>query len=135
MTVVSSPVIALNHAVAVAMSRGLEEGLRLLEDIGASGELAAYRAFYTTRAELLRRLGRHAEALPNYERALGMTSNEVERRLLTNRIASLRTQAKSSWTPASFLLSISESSDVDLTKARPASIESALTKTRLAKPR
>lgn len=94
MVVSTSPVIALNHAVAVAMSRGLEEGLRLLEALAAGGELAGYRAFYTTRAELLRRLGRDGEALPNYERALGMTSNEVERKLLSGRIASLRTQAR-----------------------------------------
>src|SRR5262249_39446994 len=90
MTISNSPVIALNHAVAVAMSRGPEEGLRLLDALGADGELAGYRIFYTTRAELLRLLGREAEALPNYERALGMTANEVQRRLLTKRIASLR---------------------------------------------
>jgi RNA polymerase sigma-70 factor, ECF subfamily len=89
MTVVSSPVIELNHAAAVAMSRGPEAGLELVEALSTRGELADYRALYTTRAELLRRLGRHREALPNYERALGMTSNEVERRFLRARIASL----------------------------------------------
>jgi RNA polymerase sigma-70 factor (ECF subfamily) len=90
----NSPVIALNHAVAVAMSRGLEQGLHLVETLAAGGELAGYRSFYSTRAELLRRLGRDSEALPNYERALGMTSNEVERKLLSARIASLRSQAR-----------------------------------------
>ena len=58
MTVVSSPVIELNHAAAVAMSRGAEEGLQLVEALAARGELADYRALYTTRGELLRRLGR-----------------------------------------------------------------------------
>jgi RNA polymerase sigma-70 factor (ECF subfamily) len=86
MAISGSPVIALNHAVAVAMSRGLEEGLALLDALAAERVLACYRPFYITRAELLRRLARPAEALPNYERALGMTSNEVERRLLTARI-------------------------------------------------
>jgi RNA polymerase sigma-70 factor, ECF subfamily len=89
MTVVSSPVIELNHAAAVAMSRGPAEGLQLVEALAARGELADYRGLYATRAELLRRLGRHSEALPNYERALGMTSNEVERSFLRARIGSL----------------------------------------------
>jgi RNA polymerase sigma-70 factor (ECF subfamily) len=94
MAISNSPVIALNHAVAVAMSRGLEEGLALIEALAADGALAGYRLFYTARAELLRRLGRSSEALPNYERALGMTSNEVERRLLMARINALRNQAQ-----------------------------------------
>jgi RNA polymerase sigma-70 factor (ECF subfamily) len=94
MAISSSPVIALNHAVAVAMSRGLEEGLALLEALAAESVLARYRPFYITRAELLRRLARPAEALPNYERALGMTSNEVERRLLTARIAECADMAR-----------------------------------------
>jgi RNA polymerase sigma-70 factor (ECF subfamily) len=93
MVVSNSPVIALNHAVAVAMSTGLEEGLALLDPLARSGALAGYRPFYVARAELLRRLGRPAEALPNYERALVMTSNEVERSLLTGRIAEMRVQA------------------------------------------
>jgi RNA polymerase sigma-70 factor (ECF subfamily) len=89
----NSPVVALNYAVAVAMSRGLEEGLALIEELAAGGALAGYRFFYIARAEVLRRLRRWAEALTNYERALGMTANEVERRLLTARIAAVRSQA------------------------------------------
>ena len=98
MRVAPSPVVALNHAVAVAMSRGLEYGLGLLERLAADGELDGYRAFHTTRAELLRRLGRASEARPDYERALAMTSNQAERQLLIDRIAAL---------------SISRSSNVD----------------------
>jgi RNA polymerase sigma-70 factor (ECF subfamily) len=94
MAISNSPVIALNHAVAVAMHRGLEEGLALVEALAANVALAGYRFFYTARAELLRRLGRWAEALSNYERALGMASNEVERRLLTARIAAVREQTQ-----------------------------------------
>ena len=94
MTVVSSPVIELNHAAAVAMSRGAEEGLQLVEALAARGELSDYRALYTTRGELLRRLGREREAIPNYERALGMTSNEVERTFLRARIRSLDRPAR-----------------------------------------
>lgn len=94
MSISNSPVVALNHAVAVAMSRGPDEGLALIEGLAAGGTLAGYRFFYTARAELLRRLGRVGEALPNYERALGMTSNDVERRLLTARIAAVRSQTQ-----------------------------------------
>jgi RNA polymerase sigma-70 factor (ECF subfamily) len=93
MAMSNSPVVALNYAVAVAMSRGLEEGLALIEELAAGGALAGYRFFYIARAEVLRRLRRWAEALTNYERALGMTANEVERRLLTARIAAVRSQA------------------------------------------
>ena len=93
MAISNSPVIALNHAVAVAMSRGLEDGLALLEILARNGVLAGYRPFYVARAELLRRSGRPAEALSNYERALVMTSNEVERTLLTGRIAEMRVLA------------------------------------------
>jgi RNA polymerase sigma-70 factor (ECF subfamily) len=93
MAMSNSPVVALNYAVAVAMSRGLEEGLALIEELAAGGALAGYRFFYIARAEVLRRLRRWAEALTNYERALGMTANEVERRLLTARIAAVRPQA------------------------------------------
>jgi RNA polymerase sigma-70 factor (ECF subfamily) len=93
MAMSNSPVVALNHAVAVAMGRGLEEGLDLIERLAADGALAGYRFFYSARAEVLRRLGRWADALPYYERALGMTANEVERRLLTARIAAVRSQA------------------------------------------
>jgi RNA polymerase sigma-70 factor (ECF subfamily) len=86
----NSPVIALNHAVAVAMSRGFKEGLALLEALAQGGALAGYRPFYVARAELLRRSGRPSEALSNYEMALSMTSNEVERSLLTDRIHEMR---------------------------------------------
>jgi RNA polymerase sigma-70 factor (ECF subfamily) len=88
----SSPVIALNHAVAVAMSQGLEAGLARMQALSADQALSGYRQFYTARAELLRRLDRSAEALPDYEQALAMTSNEVERRLLTERIDEIRGQ-------------------------------------------
>jgi RNA polymerase sigma-70 factor, ECF subfamily len=99
MSISHSPVVALNHAVAVAMSRGLDEGLALVETLAEHGALAGYRPFYIARAELLRRLGRRAEALPNYERALGMTANEVERRLLTARIVECTDRASGTELP------------------------------------
>lgn len=85
-----SPVIALNHAVAVAMSQGFEKGLDLMRQIAGEGELDSYYLYHAARADLLRRLCRADEALAAYERALSLTANAVERRYLRRRIAELR---------------------------------------------
>ncbi len=84
-----SPVVALNRAVAVAMSEGLEKGLALIDDLGRSARLADYYLFHAARADLLRRLGRHPEALAAYCDALALTVNDVERSYLKRRIAQL----------------------------------------------
>jgi RNA polymerase sigma-70 factor, ECF subfamily len=84
-----SPVIALNHAVAVAMSRGFATGLELIEQIAAPGELDSYYLYHAARADLLRRLRRNEEALAAYERALSLSANAVERRYLRRRMAEL----------------------------------------------
>ncbi len=81
-----SPIVALNHAVAVAMGEGLQEGLRLVEGVGASGDLEHYPLFHASRADLLRRLGRFPEAASAYARALELTTNRVERRYLRRRL-------------------------------------------------
>jgi RNA polymerase sigma-70 factor (ECF subfamily) len=81
-----SPVVALNRAVAVAMSGGLERGLALVDELDRRGELAEYHLLPVARAELLRRLGRHAEAAESYRRALALVSNEAERRHLGKRL-------------------------------------------------
>jgi RNA polymerase sigma-70 factor, ECF subfamily len=86
----ASPVVALNHAVAVAMSQGPQAGLALVD--GLSAELAAYHLFHAARADLLRRLDRREEAAAAYSRALELTQNEPERRFLTRRIGELRGQ-------------------------------------------
>ena len=52
-----SPVVALNHAVAVAMSEGLERGLAQIDEVGACGRLEEYHLFHAARADILRRLG------------------------------------------------------------------------------
>jgi RNA polymerase sigma-70 factor (ECF subfamily) len=85
-----SPVVSLNHAVAVAMGEGIEKGLELMDRLGASGELDSYYLFHAARADLLRRIGRRADALEQYDRALTLTSNAVERRYLRRRIAELQ---------------------------------------------
>jgi RNA polymerase sigma-70 factor (ECF subfamily) len=81
-----TPVVELNRAVAVAMSSGLERGLALLDSLDMDGGLAGYHLLPAARAELLRRLGRHAEAALSYRQALEVVSNEAERRHLEKRL-------------------------------------------------
>jgi len=87
-----SPVVELNHAVAVAMVDGPESGLLLLDAIGARGELRDYHLLDAARADLLRRLGRNDEATRAYEKALELATLEPERRFLSRRISELRSR-------------------------------------------
>ena len=82
-----SPVIALNRAVALAMTRGPEAGLAAVEALKHAGELARYPYLYSTQADFLRRLGRASEARVRYQRALELTENERERAFLRARLA------------------------------------------------
>jgi RNA polymerase sigma-70 factor, ECF subfamily len=84
-----SPVVTLNYAVAVAMSDGLEKGLKIIDQIGTSGELTSYYLYHAARADLLRRLERPAEAAHAYQRALELTGNTVEQRFLLRRLREL----------------------------------------------
>ena len=84
-----SPVIELNRAAAVAMLDGPEAGLRLIDDLLARGELADYHLAHSARAELLRRLGRTVDAAEAYERALGLTEQEPQRRFIERRLGGL----------------------------------------------
>jgi RNA polymerase sigma-70 factor (ECF subfamily) len=81
-----SPVVALNHAAAVAMGERLDRGLRLIEQLEASGELQAYHLLPAAKADILRRLGRRAEAAAAYERALQLVTHVAERRYLERRL-------------------------------------------------
>ena len=82
-----SPVVRLNRAVAVAMADGPAVGLQLVDQIAEAGELADHHLLAATRADLLRRLGRPAEAAAAYRRARDGTANEGERRYLARRLA------------------------------------------------
>jgi RNA polymerase sigma-70 factor (ECF subfamily) len=86
---VSSPVIELNRAVAVAMRDGPPAGLDLIDAILARGDLADYHLAHSARADLCRRLGRTADARASYERALALTRQEAERRFLERRLSEL----------------------------------------------
>jgi RNA polymerase sigma-70 factor, ECF subfamily len=84
-----SPVIALNRAVAVAMRDGPAAGVALIDDILARGDLTDYPLAHGARAELCRRLGRGADARAGFERALALTQQAPQRRLLERRLAEL----------------------------------------------
>ena len=88
-----TPVVALNHAVAVAMSKGagqgLAQGLSLIDVLGSSGELEGYYLFHAARADVLRRLDRQREAAGAYRRALALATNRVEQNYLRRRLAQL----------------------------------------------
>ena len=81
-----SAVIALNRAVAVSMSEGPEAGLVLLDRIPPDGELRAYHLLPAARADMLRRLGRRAEAAEAYRQAFDLAGTDAERRYLERRL-------------------------------------------------
>jgi RNA polymerase sigma-70 factor (ECF subfamily) len=83
----ASPIIELNRAVAIAMRDGPAAGLALVDAILGRGDLKDYRLAHATRGELCRRLGKAAEARASYERALALTKQEPERRLIERRLA------------------------------------------------
>ena len=78
-----SPVVEMNRAIAVAEIDGPEAGLAILDRL----DLDHYRYFHSTRAGLLRRAGRDAEAHDAYRRALALAQTEQEQRFLTGRLA------------------------------------------------
>jgi RNA polymerase sigma-70 factor, ECF subfamily len=82
-----TPVVELNHAVAVGMAQGPAAGLPLVAALEESGKLAGYHLLPATRADLLRRLGRLAEAAVAYREALELASTDAERRFLSRRLA------------------------------------------------
>lgn len=85
-----NPVVALNRAVAMAMAHGPAQALPLLDDLVEEQALAGTHRVWSVRADLLRRLGEHARAVVDYDRASALVDNEVERRhLAAMRAASL----------------------------------------------
>jgi RNA polymerase sigma-70 factor (ECF subfamily) len=84
-----SPIVELNRAVAVAMRDGPLAGLVLIEGLFNQGALADYHLAHAARADMCRRLGRHAEARSFYKSALALTKQEPERRFLEQRLSSL----------------------------------------------
>jgi RNA polymerase sigma-70 factor (ECF subfamily) len=84
-----TPVVELNYAVAVGMARGPAAGLALVEALAAAGKLAGYHLLPATRADFLRRQGRHSEAAAAYAEALELAGTDAERRFLRRRLAEI----------------------------------------------
>ena len=85
-----SPIVSLNRAVAVAMAKGPQPALDLIDELAASGELDDYHLLHAARADLLRRLGSNDEAAASYETALRLAGNDSERRFLERRLNEVR---------------------------------------------
>jgi RNA polymerase sigma-70 factor (ECF subfamily) len=85
----ASPIVALNHAAAVALGSDLRRGLKMMDVLGAGEQLENYHLYHAARADLLRRMGEFEDAIVEYDRALALTENAVERRYLRRRISQL----------------------------------------------
>jgi RNA polymerase sigma-70 factor, ECF subfamily len=85
-----SPVVALNRAVAVSMVDGPQAALADVEALERDGRLAGYRYLPSTKADLLRRLGRDAEAADAYRAALALSENAAEQEFLTEQVTRYR---------------------------------------------
>jgi RNA polymerase sigma-70 factor, ECF subfamily len=90
MAMLPAPTVALNHAVAVAMSDGPAAGLALVDGLAAEGRLAGYHLLPATRADLLRRLGRYPEAAAAYRSAIELADTDPVRDHLVRRLAEIK---------------------------------------------
>ncbi len=90
-----SPVVDLNRAVAVSMADGPSAGLEIVDALVEEGALDGYHLLPSVRGDLLAKLGRHAEAQSEFERAAALTKNERERKLLLDRAATMKDLTKS----------------------------------------
>jgi RNA polymerase sigma-70 factor (ECF subfamily) len=88
-----SPIVSLNRAVAVAMVRGPQPALALIDALAAAGDLDTYHLLHAARADLLRRAGSSVEAAKSYTRALALVTNDSERRFLERRLREVQPPA------------------------------------------
>ena len=85
MQIAPSPVVAMNRAIALAELDGPDVGLAALDGL----PLGQYQPYHSTRADLLRRAGRTADAVVGYQQALALTTNDAVRRFLERRLAEI----------------------------------------------
>ena len=88
-----SPIVSLNRAVAVAMADGPRAGLTLIDALAATNDLENYHLLHAARADLLRRAGSNNEAAKSYLQALGLVTNDSERRYLERRLREVQPSA------------------------------------------
>jgi len=93
LTIWPAPVVLLNRAAALSMTEGPQAALAVVESLEDDGSLAGYHYLPATKADLLRRLGRPAEAAEAYQAALTLTSNRAEQEFLNRRMVMARRQA------------------------------------------
>jgi RNA polymerase sigma-70 factor, ECF subfamily len=86
-----TPIVELNAVVALAMASGLSHALEGIARIEARGDLPRYHLLPAAKADVLRRLGRPAEAAQAYRAALALVTNPAERRYLEKRVADCET--------------------------------------------
>lgn len=84
-----TPVVAANRAVAVAMSEGPEQGLAILDKLADDGRLSRWPQLHIARGELLRRIGRSAEALGSYRAALSAAPPPAEREFIARQMSAI----------------------------------------------
>jgi RNA polymerase sigma factor (sigma-70 family) len=89
-----SPIIELNRAVAVSMASGPQAALEIVDSLVGEPSLASFHLLPSVRGDLLFKLGRFAEAQPEFERAASLTQNEPERKLLLDRAKACVTSAR-----------------------------------------
>ena len=94
-----SPVVRLNRAVATAMAEGPSQGLAIMDELAASGDLENYHLFHAARADLLRRTDSRQEAAKSYSRALELVTNDRERRYLQHRLREVQSYGLQSTPP------------------------------------
>jgi RNA polymerase sigma-70 factor (ECF subfamily) len=92
-TVMPSPIVELNRAVAVSMALGPQAGLSLVESLAALESMQGYHLLHSVHADLLDKLGRYDEAALEFDAAAEHTQNEAERSLMAARAAVARTHA------------------------------------------
>jgi predicted RNA polymerase sigma factor len=90
--IMPSPVVELNRAVAVSMAFGPAAGLEAVDALSRTGALEDYHLLPSVRADLLSKLGRHAEARAELKRAAALTRNERERDLILARAAAIKVE-------------------------------------------
>jgi predicted RNA polymerase sigma factor len=96
MQISPSPIVALNRAVAVGMAQGPSAGLDALDaaaKLATDSALAGYHLFPSVRGDLLMKMGRFPEAREETERAMAMTKNLREQKLLADRLARIEKAA------------------------------------------
>jgi RNA polymerase sigma factor (sigma-70 family) len=99
--VMPSPIVQLNRAVAVSMANGPAAALPIVDALVDSGTLTRYHLLHNVRGDLLDKLGRHAEAAAEFDRAAALAQNAPERRLSEDRARASRSAAEGPDRPGS----------------------------------